>query len=394
MSIFDRFRKKKPEKADVEINENVAESEIETPVEVEDTSLDQESIIEKVDIARIELVVESEIEAEVEVETEAQAEKEVEAEEEKKEPVLSLFKRMKNSLSKTRENITGKIEDLVKKYKAIDEDFWEEIEEILIQADCGVNVSLELVERMRKRANDNKLKDTSEIIRLLQDEVIDILGGETKPVNLDTSQPTIIMVVGVNGVGKTTSIAKLAHRYKQEGRKVMLVAGDTFRAAAIDQLQIWADRVGVDMIKHQEGSDPGAVVFDALSALGPRKIDVMIIDTAGRLQNKTNLMNEIGKVRKIIDRERPGAPQEVLLVLDATTGQNAISQAKVFSEVTGVTGIILTKLDGTAKGGIVIALAGELSIPVKLVGIGETLDDLRDFSPEVFAQALCQNGDD
>ena len=199
------------------------------------------------------------------------------------------------------------------------------------------------------------------------------------------------MVVGVNGAGKTTSIAKLAYRFKQEGLNVLLAAADTFRAAAIDQLQIWADRVGVELIKHREGSDPGAVVFDAISAARARSADILIIDTAGRLQNKTNLMRELSKVRKIIEREIGQDPQEVLLVLDATTGQNAISQARIFQEATGVTGIVLTKLDGTAKGGIVLAIARELDIPVKLIGIGETLDDLRDFDPNLFAQALFDN---
>ena len=228
---------------------------------------------------------------------------------------------------------------------------------------------------------------------MIREEIKKLLDHGDAPLNIAPEKPAVILVVGVNGTGKTTSIAKLAYKLKQEQQKVMLAAADTFRAAAIDQLQIWADRVGVDIIKHQEGSDPGAVVYDAINAAQARQADVLIIDTAGRLQNKTNLMKEIGKVRNIIGREMPGAPHEVLLVLDATTGQNAISQARIFEEVTGVTGLILTKLDGTAKGGIVLAIVKELNIPVKLVGIGEGLEDLRDFSPQIFAEALFAEED-
>jgi fused signal recognition particle receptor len=306
----------------------------------------------------------------------------------KEEAALSFVERMKKSLSKTRENFTGRIETLIKNNRSLDDDFWDDIEDILIQADCGMKVTMNLVEQMKQAAKKNKIRESSQVLDIMREEIANIIGREPAAVNWAASGPTIIMVVGVNGVGKTTSIAKLAYRYKKEGRKVLLAAADTFRAAAIDQLQIWADRVGVEMIKHQEKADPGAVVFDALSAAGARKVDVLIIDTAGRLQNKVNLMNEIGKIRKIIERERPDAPNEVLLVLDATTGQNALSQAQVFSEVSGITGIVLTKLDGTAKGGIVLALARELNIPLKYVGMGEGLEDLRDFSPAVFAKAL------
>ncbi|MGI5920127.1 MAG: signal recognition particle-docking protein FtsY [Syntrophomonadaceae bacterium] len=301
---------------------------------------------------------------------------------------MGLFDKLKQGLSKTRQNITGKIETLVKSSSKLDDDFFEELEEILIQADVGVNTSLELVDNIRKAIKKEKINDPSKVTELLKMEVARILDSPAVPLNISAQPPTVILVVGVNGAGKTTSIAKLAHRFKKDNRKVLLAAGDTFRAAAIDQLQIWADRVGVELIKHQEGSDPGAVVFDALGAARARKADVLIIDTAGRLQNKTNLMKEIGKVRKVIDNEMPGAPHEVLLVLDATTGQNAISQAKIFEESTGVTGIILTKLDGTAKGGIVLAVAQELNIPVKMVGVGEGMEDLREFSAQDFANAL------
>ncbi|MDD3365206.1 MAG: signal recognition particle-docking protein FtsY [Syntrophomonas sp.] len=302
-----------------------------------------------------------------------------------------LFERLKIGLSKTRKNLGDKIDSLVKSTKKLDDEFFEELEDILIQADVGMNTSLELVSNIKTAAKKQKVNDPAEVTQLIQNEIAKLLGANPSPLNVSAEKPTIILVVGVNGAGKTTTIAKLAHRYKNENLKVVLAAGDTFRAAAIDQLQIWADRVGVELIKHQEGSDPGAVVYDAVSAARARQADVLIIDTAGRLQNKTNLMKEIGKVRKVIEREIPSAPHEVLLVLDATTGQNAISQARIFGEATGVTGIVLTKLDGTAKGGIVIAVVKELDIPVKLVGIGESLEDLRDFSPEIFAQALFDN---
>lgn len=253
---------------------------------------------------------------------------------------------------------------------------------------------MELVEKVRDTARKRKINDSSEVSDLIQEQVRELLQAGEIELNIPDERPIVILVVGVNGAGKTTSIAKMAYRFKQDKLKVILAAADTFRAAAIDQLQVWADRVGVDLIKHQEGADPGAVVFDAIQAARARKADILIIDTAGRLQNKSNLMKEISKIRKVIEREIPGAPHEVLLVLDACTGQNAISQARIFEEATGVTGIILTKLDGTAKGGIVLAIARELKLPVKLVGIGEKMDDLRDFEPEVFAAALFEDMED
>lgn len=300
------------------------------------------------------------------------------------------MEKFKKGLSKTRENINEKINVLVKRKGKLDEEFWEELEEILIQADVGVATSLELVDSIRKAAKKQKITESSEVVCLIREEIKNLLDYHSTPLNITEETPNVILIVGVNGSGKTTTIAKLAYRFKQENKKVILAAADTFRAAAIDQLQVWADRVGVELIKQQEGSDPGAVVFDSINAARARKADILIIDTAGRLQNKTNLMKEIGKVRKIIEREVPGAPHEVLLVLDATTGQNAISQARIFQEVTGVTGIVLTKLDGTAKGGIVLAIVKELDIPVKLAGIGEDMEDLRDFSPRIFAQALFE----
>ncbi len=303
--------------------------------------------------------------------------------------------KLKKGLSKTRENTIGKIEALVKSSKKLDDDFWEELEEILIQADVGVNTTIELVDNIKKAAKKQKMHDSSEVLELIKDEIRKLLEYNNVPLNIPQGELAVILVVGVNGAGKTTSIAKLAYRFHEEGKKVLLGAADTFRAAAIDQLNIWADRVGVEIIKHQEGSDPGAVVFDAIHASRARHADILIIDTAGRLQNKANLMKEISKIKNIIQREIPEAPHEVLLVLDATTGQNAISQAKIFEEATGVTGLILSKLDGTAKGGIILAVEKELKIPVKLVGIGEGLEDLRDFSPQIFTEALfaCNGGD-
>ncbi len=298
------------------------------------------------------------------------------------------FSRLKKSLTKTRQNITEKVEKLIKSSRRIDEEFFEELEEILIQADVGVSTAVELVENLRRSVKQRKLTEASEVKELIKEEVASIMKGSDAPLNQASQGPTVIMVVGVNGVGKTTTIGKLAYRFKREGKKVIIAAGDTFRAAAIDQLQIWAERVGADFIKHQEGADPGAVVFDAVNAAQARKADVLIVDTAGRLHTKTNLMEEIAKVKRVIQRTYPEAPHEVLLVLDATTGQNAISQANLFKQATGVTGIVLTKLDGTAKGGIVIAIAKELDIPVKLVGIGEGPEDLRDFSAREFAEAL------
>lgn len=297
--------------------------------------------------------------------------------------------RFKKGLQKTRQNLSGRLESLIKHSDRIDDDFWDEVEEILIQADVGVETSLELVNKVRQEVKKQKLQEPEQVLELIRQEAADMLKlEESSELCFSEDGPSVILVVGVNGAGKTTSIAKLAYQFKQQDKRVLLAAGDTFRAAAIDQLQIWADRIGVDLIKHQEGADPGAVVFDALNAARARRADCLIIDTAGRLQNKTNLMKEISKVRKIIEREIPGAPHEVLLVLDATTGQNAISQAKVFTEATGVSGIILTKLDGTAKGGIVLAIARELQIPVKYIGIGEGMEDLKPFAADMFAAAL------
>jgi len=386
MAFFDRFRRKKHEDKQKPVEEaegedNLPEEESEQP---EPDAADKPSETVSLD----EKLPESSPEEVAPVE-DGDDEGEDEEEEQRGEGKKGFFSRLKLGLTKTRKNIGEKITNLVKSNRKLDDDFWEELEEILIEADVGVNTSLELVKSVRDNARKRKLNDSSQVMALIQEEVKKLLES-SGDLSLGSSDDklTIILVVGVNGAGKTTSIAKMAYRFKNYNQKVMLAAADTFRAAAIDQLQIWADRVGVELIKHQEGADPGAVVYDAINAARARKADILIIDTAGRLQNKSNLMKEISKIRKVIEREVPGAPHEVLLVLDACTGQNAISQARIFEEATGVTGIILTKLDGTAKGGIVLAIARELEMPVKLVGVGEKMYDLRDFDPAAFAAAL------
>lgn len=302
--------------------------------------------------------------------------------------MVEIFERLKKGLAKARQNIVGKVEQLIKSSKAIDEDFFEELEAILLQGDLGVLTTSQLIGSLKSQVKESRIKEPEEVKQALKEQMASLLEAMDAPMRQAEEGPTVYLMVGVNGVGKTTTIAKLAYYFKNQGKKVMLAAADTFRAAAIDQLQIWADRVGVELIKHQQGADPAAVVYDALKAARARDIDLLIIDTAGRLHTKTNLMQEIAKVVRVIKREIPEAPHEVLLVLDATTGQNAVNQARIFSEATGVSGIVLTKLDGTAKGGIVISIAKELNIPVKLVGIGEGLEDLREFSAREFVEAL------
>lgn len=302
---------------------------------------------------------------------------------------MGLFEKFKQGLQKTREQISERTNDVLKIFHKVDEALFEELEEVLIMSDVGYETSSDIIERLRQKAREEKITEPDDLKNALQEIIGDILSEDEEAFSLKTS-PAVILVIGVNGVGKTTSIAKLAHLYKQEGKNVMLAAADTFRAAAIDQLQIWADRVGVDIIKQQEGSDPASVVYDAISAAKARGTDVLICDTAGRLHNKKNLMEELSKIHKIIDRELPDAQKESFLVLDATTGQNAISQVKNFSEVSHVTGIILTKLDGTAKGGIVIAVKAEQNIPVRYIGVGEKTDDLQPFSSKEFARAMFE----
>ncbi|MDN5345031.1 MAG: fused signal recognition particle receptor [Clostridia bacterium] len=301
---------------------------------------------------------------------------------------MNFFNKLKEGLTKTRQNLTQRVGALLSGSSRLDDDFFDELEEILVTADVGARTSMELVDRIRRQVKERKLTEPAAVGDLLQEEVAGILGEEAPRLGWSPTPPTVILVVGVNGAGKTTTIGKLAHRLQQEGKKVILAAADTFRAAAGEQLAVWAERAGAGLIRHQAGADPAAVVYDAIQSARNRRADVVLVDTAGRLQTKTNLMEELKKIRRVIERELPGAPHEVLLVLDATTGQNAISQAKLFSEATGVTGIALTKLDGTAKGGVVLAIAAEMGIPVKLVGLGEGLEDLKDFQPRDFAAAL------
>ena len=317
---------------------------------------------------------------------ENQIDDEVEEEEEKPKKV-SLFNRLKQGLTKAKQGITDRIDEVLKAYTKVDEELLEDLEEVLITADVGVNTTMDIIEKLEDVIRTKKITDPQDVREELKLIIEDILSKDDTKLDVSHS-PTIILMVGVNGVGKTTTIGKLAHRYKSEGKKVLLAAGDTFRAAAIDQLEVWANRCNVDIIKHQEGADPGAVIFDAIKASKARGVDVLICDTAGRLHNKSNLMNELGKVFKIVDREYPEAKKEVLLVVDATTGQNAVSQAKSFKEVCDITGLALTKLDGTAKGGVILAVKSEVDVPVKLIGVGEKMEDLQDFDSKSFVDAL------
>lgn len=300
---------------------------------------------------------------------------------------MGFFDRLKEGLSKTRKTITEKIDQVLVSFGKVDEELFEELEEVLVTSDIGVETTGRIIEDVKKKVKEGKVTDPLKVKELLKQEMIEILTEENSELNIKNT-PSVILVIGVNGVGKTTSIGKIANLLKQRGKKVMLAAGDTFRAAAIDQLEIWADRVGVDIIKHDEGADPAAVIYDAVQAAKARKADVLICDTAGRLHTKKNLMDELKKVYRVIDRELPDISRETLLVLDATTGQNAISQAKTFSEIADLTGIILTKLDGTAKGGIIISVKSSLDIPVKLIGVGEKIDDLQKFDAREFVEAL------
>lgn len=299
---------------------------------------------------------------------------------------MGFFNKIKEGLKKTRDAVIGQIDSMLKSFTKIDDELFEELEELLVMGDVGVPTAEKICEELKKRVKKEGIKNPNEIHRLLEETVSDMLrGGEE--LDLSTT-PSIILVIGVNGVGKTTTIGKLANHLTKQGKKVILAAGDTFRAAAIEQLEIWADRSHCEIIKQNEGSDPAAVIYDAISAAKARHADVIICDTAGRLHNKKPLMDELAKINRIIDRELPDASNEKLLVLDATTGQNAVNQAEQFSLATGITGIVLTKLDGTAKGGVVLAIKEGLGIPVKYIGVGEQIDDLQPFDAEDFAKAL------
>ena len=304
---------------------------------------------------------------------------------------MGLFSKIKEGLKKTRESISSQISGMLHSFTKIDEELFEELEELLVMGDVGVTTAGHICETLRRRVKEEGVKDPNAIMGMLQETVAQMLrGGEDLQIS---TRPSMILVIGVNGAGKTTTIGKLAARLKGEGKKVILGAADTFRAAAIEQLEVWSQRADVPMIKHAEGSDPAAVVFDTIAAAKARGCDVIICDTAGRLHNKKNLMEELAKINRIIERELPGCDKEVLLVLDATTGQNGVNQAREFSAAAGITGIVLTKLDGTAKGGVVLAIREELNLPVKFIGVGEKVDDLQPFDADDFARALFERDD-
>ena len=301
---------------------------------------------------------------------------------------MGLFDKLKKSLAKTKESINEKFNTVLKTFKKIDDDLFDELEEVLITSDLGVNTSMDIIEKLRQAPKEKKLRDSYELKSELNKIMSDILTeGSGSKIELQGT-PAVIMVIGVNGVGKTTSIGKIANMYRNQGKSVLIAAADTFRAAAIEQLEVWSERAGVDIIKQQEGSDPAAVIYDAVNAAKSRNIDILLCDTAGRLHNKKNLMEELKKIYKILNRELPNSSKEVLLVLDATTGQNAVQQAIQFKEAADITGIILTKLDGTAKGGIVLAIKNDYDIPVKFIGVGEKIDDIEPFDPVEFVNAI------
>ncbi|MEB2278568.1 signal recognition particle-docking protein FtsY [Lysinibacillus xylanilyticus] len=399
MSFFKRLKDKltgnpTEEEKVVAINEEEAaeqkQDEATEPAQIEATVDEVEKIEE---VSETETPVEIKDQEQQEMQEVAVVEEPVK---EKKPSAWSITQKFKAGLEKTRNSFTSKVNDLVARYRKVDEDFFEELEDLLLQADVGFETVMELMDKLRFEVQRKNIKDTNGIQTIISEKLVEIYEqGEEDLIELNM-QPkgelTVILFVGVNGVGKTTTIGKLAHRLKSQGKTVVLAAGDTFRAGAIDQLQVWGDRVGCEVIKQSEGSDPAAVMYDAIRAAKNRNADVLICDTAGRLQNKVNLMNELEKVHRVISREVPNAPHEVLLALDATTGQNALVQAQTFKEATNVTGIVLTKLDGTAKGGIVLAIRNKLHIPVKFVGLGEKMDDLQPFDAERYVYGLFADG--
>ena len=301
---------------------------------------------------------------------------------------MAFLDKLKSGLSKTKQALFGQIDELVKAFVKVDEDLLEELEELLICADVGVNASEQIIEKLREQIKDGRLKEQEQVMDALRSILVDMI-GEGAPLELET-KPSVILVIGVNGAGKTTSIGKISNILRSEGKKVVVAAADTFRAAAIDQLAVWCERANVDLIKQSEGSDPAAVVYDAANYAKNKNADVLIVDTAGRLHNKKNLMNELSKINRVIDRELPGVSRENLLVLDATTGQNGVLQAKEFKNSAEITGLVLNKLDGTAKGGVVISIKQELDIPVKFIGVGEKIDDMQTFDSEEFVKALFE----
>ena len=387
-----------PEVAATQEQQEEVKEEVETVEEVNhateevslDSSVEVKEQVEEIQETKEEVVVAETEEVETIDESTEVVEEEIveEVVKEKTEEVkVSLFERLKQGLTKAKQGITDKVDQVLKSYTKVDEDLLEEIEEILITADVGVETTMYIIDKLTDAIKTKKITDPQDVKGELKLIIEEILTNDNSTLDVSHS-PSIIIMVGVNGVGKTTTIGKLASRYKKEGKKVLIAAGDTFRAAAIDQLEVWANRSGVDIIKHQEGADPGAVIFDSIKAAKARNIDLLICDTAGRLHNKANLMNELSKVFKIVDREYPEAKKEVLLVVDATTGQNAVSQAKSFKQVCDITGLVLTKLDGTAKGGVILAVKSEVDVPVKLIGVGEKMEDLQDFDAKAFSEAL------
>lgn len=394
MSWFKKLKQKltgAPETTEEQVVEDVVVEEEPELEQQEEQTVEQETVEEVVEVVE---------EREEPVETTMLDTILEEVPEEKKEEVeeeVSLFGKFKLGLAKTRDSFTSKINDLVAQFREVDEEFFEELEEVLLQADVGFETVMELIDELEMEVKRQNIKDTSGMQSLISEKLVDIYNaaGDDEDMSLNMQpegETTVILMVGVNGVGKTTTIGKLASRFQKEGKTVMLAAGDTFRAGAIDQLVVWGERAGVEVIRQAEGSDPAAVMFDAIQAAKKRKVDVLICDTAGRLQNKVNLMTELEKIHRVIGRELPGAPHEVLLALDATTGQNALVQAETFKEATDVTGIVLTKLDGTAKGGIVLAIRKKMNIPVKFVGLGEGIDDLQPFDPDKYVYGLFADG--
>ncbi len=402
MGFFDKFRKKKKQEDEDEnlLNEELSAEQAETPdgdipQTGEDSPEQASQTGEPYEADEPEAAPEAEEVTEEAEEipqaAEAEAPEELSGEEESGEEApkkIGFFEKLKNGLKKTKDGFMSRLELLMNSFTKIDEDFFDELEETLILSDIGAETSMEICDQLRAAVKRTGATDPADVKKLLRDIISGMLTGGNE-LRLDT-KPSVIMVIGVNGAGKTTTIGKLAANLKSQGKKVIVAAADTFRAAAIDQLNVWTDRAGVEIVKHSEGSDPAAVIFDALTAAKARGSDVVLCDTAGRLHNKKNLMEELRKIARVISREVPDACVETLLVLDATTGQNAVNQAKLFSESAEITGIVLTKLDGTAKGGIIIPIKNELGIPVKLVGVGEKIDDLQPFVPEDYVQALFE----
>lgn len=378
--FFDKFKSKKDDEETKNTEEDLQQEELEISQSNENIEISEE-------VNDTEKVVEEKNEKS-ETDNEKYQEQSEEIIEDKEENKEGFFEKLKNSLLKTRDNISNKIDQVLANYRTVDEELFEEIEETLISADIGVETTLKIVAQLRDKVKLNNIQDPSEIKNVLADILKENIINDKIDNNLNVDDKTIILVVGVNGVGKTTTIGKLAMKFKKDGKKVLMVAADTFRAAAIEQLTEWANRSKVDIISHKEGSDPASVVFDGVSAMKSRDADILICDTAGRLHNKKNLMNELNKIKRVIEKEYPEAKKEILLIVDGTTGQNAIIQAKEFMNATDLTGAIITKLDGTAKGGMIFPLEMELGIPVKFIGIGEQVNDLVKFEPEKFIEAI------